>query len=67
MLDATDLALALAKSRNWDQAIRQCECKMFARAEIAEAGAKQCIDETFSEEGPAHALPYMEAYQGEVV
>jgi 2-polyprenyl-6-methoxyphenol hydroxylase-like FAD-dependent oxidoreductase len=58
MLDATDLAHALASSLNWDAAIQQFEEKMFARAAIAAAGAKQGIDETFSDNGLEHALQH---------
>jgi len=37
---------------------------MFARAEQAAAGARDGIDETFSEDGLEHILRHMESHRG---
>jgi 2-polyprenyl-6-methoxyphenol hydroxylase-like FAD-dependent oxidoreductase len=64
MLDAADLALELASAgRDWDAAIQRFELKMFARAAIAAVGAKDGIDQTFSENGLSLALQQMEGHR----
>jgi 2-polyprenyl-6-methoxyphenol hydroxylase-like FAD-dependent oxidoreductase len=64
MQDATDLALDLVEREDWKTAIRGYEEAMFARAEQAAAGARDGIDETFSEDGLEHILRHMESHRG---
>jgi len=64
MQDAADLALVLVGDEDWKSAIRGYEAAMFARAEQAAAGARDGIDETFSEDGLAHTLRHMESHRG---
>jgi 2-polyprenyl-6-methoxyphenol hydroxylase-like FAD-dependent oxidoreductase len=64
MRDAADLALALAKEEDWKAAVQRAEIAMCARAEPAAAGAWDAIQDTFSEDGLAHALQVMEEQSG---
>jgi hypothetical protein len=64
MQDAADLALALIGEEDWTTAIESFERAMFARAEEAAAGARDAMNETFSEDGLAHILRHMESHRG---
>jgi 2-polyprenyl-6-methoxyphenol hydroxylase-like FAD-dependent oxidoreductase len=64
MQDAAELVLGLAAGPDWDAAVQRFESNMFARAEVAAAGARDGIDETFSEHGLRHILEHMEAQRG---
>jgi 2-polyprenyl-6-methoxyphenol hydroxylase-like FAD-dependent oxidoreductase len=59
MIDAADLANALADSEDWRSAVRRYEETMFARAEIAAAGAAEAIESAFSDDGFEHCLGHM--------
>ena len=62
--DAADLALALVGEEDTDTAIRGYEAMMFARAEEAAMGARDGVNEVFSEEGLSHLLQVMEYLAG---
>ena len=64
MRDAVDLALALVGEEDWKTAIRGYEVAMFARAEEAAVGAREGINEVFSEDGLSHVLGFMEHIAG---
>lgn len=64
MRDAADLALALVNQKEWRTAVHEYEVMMFVRAEKAAAGARDGINEVFSEEGLAHILQHMEQRRG---
>jgi 2-polyprenyl-6-methoxyphenol hydroxylase-like FAD-dependent oxidoreductase len=64
MRDAADLALALAKDSDWKAAVQRTEIAMCTRAEPAAAGAWDAIQDTFYEDGLAHALQVMEEQSG---
>jgi 2-polyprenyl-6-methoxyphenol hydroxylase-like FAD-dependent oxidoreductase len=64
MHDAADLALGLVREEDWKTAVRGYEAATFARAEEAAAGARDGIDETFSEDGLEHILRHMESHRG---
>lgn len=64
MRDAADLALALAGEEDWETAIRGYEVAMFARAEEAAVGAREGINEVFSEDGLSHVLGFMKHIAG---
>lgn len=57
MLDACELALALASDDDWSRAVASYEAKMFVRAAEAAAGAEQGLD-FVSEQGLAHILEH---------
>jgi 2-polyprenyl-6-methoxyphenol hydroxylase-like FAD-dependent oxidoreductase len=65
MQDAAELAQALSKGKDWRAAVRNYEAAMFLRAESSAAGARQAIDEVFSEDGLAHTLQAMAAHRGQ--
>ncbi|WP_076346653.1 FAD-dependent oxidoreductase [Paludisphaera borealis] len=60
MIDAADLALALADADDWRAAVRDYESKMFARAEIAAAGAAEGIESAFLDDGLERTLRQMQ-------
>jgi 2-polyprenyl-6-methoxyphenol hydroxylase-like FAD-dependent oxidoreductase len=64
MLDAADLALALARDDDWKRSVHDFEEKMLARAEEAAAGANDALHEVFSEDGLAHLLCHMQQHRG---
>jgi len=60
MLDATDLALSLAGSADWNRAVAEFEERMFARAAEAAAGAIEGLA-FVSERGLDHVLEHFAA------
>jgi 2-polyprenyl-6-methoxyphenol hydroxylase-like FAD-dependent oxidoreductase len=64
MRDAADLALALAEDSDWKAVVQRTEIAMCTRAEPAAAGAWSAIQDTFCEDGLAHALQVMEEQSG---
>jgi 2-polyprenyl-6-methoxyphenol hydroxylase-like FAD-dependent oxidoreductase len=64
MQDAAELALALVGEADWKTAIPACEEKMFARAEESATGARDAIQEVFSEDGLEHMVRQMESHRG---
>jgi len=62
MLDATELALAISDSyrdsQNLDEAVRNYENAMFARAEIAAKAADEGLKKSIGPAGPAAVLAY---------
>jgi 2-polyprenyl-6-methoxyphenol hydroxylase-like FAD-dependent oxidoreductase len=63
MQDGAELALALSGEGDWRAAVRDCEVKMFARAEVSAAGAWDAIEQVFCEDGLAHMLQAMEGHR----
>ena len=59
MRDAADLALTLAAESDWNAAVAKWEVATLTRAEIAAAGAKDGIEEAFSEDALTHTLQHM--------
>lgn len=60
MIDAADLAIALTDADDWPSAIRGYEETMFARAEVAAAGAAEAIETAFADDGFAQLLRHMQ-------
>jgi 2-polyprenyl-6-methoxyphenol hydroxylase-like FAD-dependent oxidoreductase len=65
MQDGAELALALAKGKNWRVAVQVYEDAMFARAEPSAAGEWEAIDQVFSEDGLTHILQSMREHRRE--
>lgn len=65
MQDGAELGLALTQEKDWRVAVQVHEDAMFARAEPAAAGARDAIDQVFSEDGLAHILQSMREHRGE--
>jgi 2-polyprenyl-6-methoxyphenol hydroxylase-like FAD-dependent oxidoreductase len=65
MQDGADLALALAGGEDWRAAVREYEAAMFARSEPSAAGARDAIDQVFSENGLSHMLQAMQEHRGQ--
>jgi 2-polyprenyl-6-methoxyphenol hydroxylase-like FAD-dependent oxidoreductase len=65
MQDGAELAQALSKGKDWRAAVQGYEAAMFVRAESSAAGARQAIDEVFSEDGLVHTLQAMAAHRGQ--
>src|ERR1700722_13052635 len=63
MQDGAELALALSGEGDWRAAVRDCEVRMFARAEVSAAGAWDAIQQVFCEDGLAHMLQAMEGHR----
>jgi 2-polyprenyl-6-methoxyphenol hydroxylase-like FAD-dependent oxidoreductase len=63
MQDATELALALAQREDWRAAVPCFEDAMFARAEPSAAGARDAIDQVFSEDGLSHILQALQEHR----
>ncbi len=60
MRDGADLAFALIEGgSDWTGAVKAFEEKMFARAEVAAVGAREGLEDTFSENGLAHLLKHV--------
>ena len=64
MRDAADLAQALTTEDDWKAAVQNVEDVMSARAEQCASGAREGINETFSEDGLAHILEHMGGHRG---
>ncbi len=64
MQDGAELALALIGKTDWETAVRDYETAMLVRAEPAAAGARDGINETFSEEALTHMLEHMDEQRG---
>jgi 2-polyprenyl-6-methoxyphenol hydroxylase-like FAD-dependent oxidoreductase len=63
MLDAAELALALAEQTDWSAAVATYEARMFARANEAAAGAAAGLDGAIAEDGLAHVLGFFRSMQ----
>ncbi|SIN74356.1 2-polyprenyl-6-methoxyphenol hydroxylase [Singulisphaera sp. GP187] len=59
MIDAADLAVAIADAEDWRSAILKYEEAMFTRAEVAAAGAAEAIESAFSDDGFEYLLKHM--------
>ncbi len=64
MLDAADLAVAIADNDAWDAAVARCEGVQATRAEVAAEGARTGIDEAFSANALEHMLAHMNERRG---
>jgi 2-polyprenyl-6-methoxyphenol hydroxylase-like FAD-dependent oxidoreductase len=63
MLDAAELALALASEADGSRAVAGYEERMFARARDAAAGAAAALDGAIAEDGLAHVLEVFRSMQ----
>lgn len=64
MLDATELALKLAGSSDWDRAVADYEAAMFARAEPAAAGAAHGLSHFSTEGSLERMIAFFKAHAG---
>jgi 2-polyprenyl-6-methoxyphenol hydroxylase-like FAD-dependent oxidoreductase len=62
MLDAADLASRLVHADDWKTAVAEFETGMFTRAASAAEGARDGINEVFSEAGLEHMLEQMRSH-----
>jgi len=63
MWDAADLAFTLVREEDWKAALHGYEAVISARAEESAVGARDAINETFSEDGLSHILRQMEGHR----
>jgi 2-polyprenyl-6-methoxyphenol hydroxylase-like FAD-dependent oxidoreductase len=63
MWDAADLAFSLVREEDWKTSLRDYETAISTRAEESAAGARDAINETFSEDGLSHILRHMQEHR----
>jgi len=65
MLDASDLALVIINGDDWKTAVKEFETMMLDRAVAPATGAKEAIEDIFSEHGLEHTLEQFRSHSAQ--